>query len=160
MGLFSGKPVSAAEARARAERARHRAAQAGVDVRAALAVGHMTDGGASVYLLVLPDRLELVSTGQLGFRTGAGRSAIPFASVAGVSCRDRLLKGALLLEVDGTTVEFVTDRAVAGHLRDVIEARLTGVPAPSEALLRNLAELHEAGVLSDEEYAAKRAGLL
>ncbi|BAL88654.1 hypothetical protein AMIS_34340 [Actinoplanes missouriensis 431] len=159
MGLFSGRAAGTDEGRARAERARGKAAQAGVDVRGALAVGHMLDAGASVYLLIFPDRLELVSTGQIGLRTGAGRSTIPLDQVGGVSARDGLLRGILMIDVGGTTVEFTTHRAAAEHLRALIAERL-GKPAPSADLLRNLEELHRAGVLSDEEYRAKRAGLL
>lgn len=158
MGFFS-RPADPAETSARAERARAKAAQAGVDVRGALAVGHMNDGGAGVYLLVFPDRLELVSTGQPGFRTGAGRSSIPLARVGGVSSRDGLIRGVLIIEVDGRPVELRTDKAVVPHLREVIASRLAAGPA-DHPLLRHLAELHAAGLLTDEEYASKRAGLL
>ncbi|MEU4695160.1 SHOCT domain-containing protein [Actinoplanes sp. NPDC023714] len=147
------------EARARAERARAKAVKAGIDVRGALGVGHMLDGGASVYLLVFADRLELISTGQMGLRTGAGRSVIPLASITGVATRKRLLRGALLIEIGGTTVEFTTDRAVVPLLRELIEARLTAGPV-ANPLLKSLDELHAAGLLTDEEYAAKRDGLI
>ncbi|WP_433831482.1 SHOCT domain-containing protein [Actinoplanes sp. CA-015351] len=155
MGLFAEK----GDARARAERARGRAAQAGIDVAGALAVGHMVDGGASVYLLVFPDRLELVSTGQMGFRTGAGRSVIALGDISGVSVRDGLIRGVLLVALGGNTVEFSTDKALAGHLCQVIEERLAAGPVENP-LLRNLAELHAAGLLTDAEYEEKRAGLL
>jgi hypothetical protein len=158
MGLFSGRD-GGADGPGRMERARAKAAQAGVDVRGALAVGHMVVGGASLYLVVFPDRLEMISTGQLGFRSGAGRSVIPMSSIGAVSARNRLLHGALLIDVDGTTVEFNTDRAVVPLLRDVIESRRGAAPADNP-LLRNLDELHAAGLLTDDEYREKRAGLL
>ena len=148
MGLFAEK----GDGRARAERA-------GIDVVGALAVGHMVDGGASVYLLVFPDRLELVSTGQMGFRTGAGRSVIPLGDVSAVAVRDGLFRGILLVGVGANTIEFSTGKAVAGHLCRVIEERLAAGPVQNP-LLRNLAELHAAGLLTDAEYEAKRAGLL
>ena len=163
MGLFSGSPATPGQGRERSERALTKAAQNGVDVRGALAAGHSLDGGANVYLLVFPDRLELVSTGQVGgvFRSGAGRVTVPLSDVAGVTSRDRLLRGVLAVETAAATLEFATDKAVAAHLRDVIDKRRTAGPGDEAgALLRHLAELHAAGVLTDEEYAAKRAGLL
>ncbi|BBH68712.1 hypothetical protein ACTI_53970 [Actinoplanes sp. OR16] len=159
MGLFSGGVAGADEVRARADRARAKAVKAGIDVRGALGVGHMANGGASVYLLVFPDRLELVSTGQMGFRTGAGRSVIPLTSISRVRSKNQLLRGALLIDVDGATVEFTTDKAVAPLLRELIASRLAAGPVVNP-LLKNLDELHAAGLLTDEEYAAKRAGLL
>lgn len=163
MGFFSATPATPEQARLRSERALAKAAQNGVDVRGALAGGHTLDGGANVYLVVFADRLELISTGQVGgvLSSGAGRETLPLTGVTGVRSRDRLLRGVLLIETAGATVEFAADKALAAYLCEVIAKRLAAGPDDSTgALLRHLAELHAAGVLTDEEYAAKRAGLL
>ncbi|HWS35949.1 MAG TPA: hypothetical protein VN408_24830 [Actinoplanes sp.] len=139
-------------------RALAKARRGSVDTAGALAVAHTRTGGADLYLLIYPDRLELASPGTL-MGTGAGRERIPLTTVSQVTARDRLFRSALEITTTATTVSFPADRNTAAYLAALITRRRTASPDNS-ALLTNLAELHEAGVLSDEEYAVKRAGLL
>ncbi|GAA4951684.1 SHOCT domain-containing protein [Actinoplanes utahensis] len=139
-------------------RALDKARRNGLDVTGTLAAAHTRDGGAELYLLVYPDRLELASTGNL-MRTGAGRERIPLTDITSVTARDRLFRSSLEIGVGGHMVSFTTDRPTAAYLADLIDRRRTAAPDTS-ALLHKLAELHAAGLLTDAEYAAKRATIL
>jgi len=139
-------------------RALDKARRNGLDVTGALAVAHTRDGGADLYLLVYPDRLELASTGNL-MRSGAGRERILLPDITSVTARDRLFRSALEIGTGGHTLSFSTDRATAGYLAALVQQRRTAAPADS-ALLEKLAELHAAGLLTDDEYATKRATIL
>ncbi|GGN71888.1 hypothetical protein GCM10010112_39570 [Actinoplanes lobatus] len=142
-------------------RALAKAQRNSVDTSGALAVAHTRDGGADLYLLVYPDRLELASTGTL-MRAGAGRERIPLAAVTSVTAHRGLLRSRIDIETGGHTVSFGTDRPTAPYLADLIQQRLAGTPAAPDntALLHHLTELHAAGLLTDDEYATKRDNLL
>ena len=139
-------------------RALGKAQRNGLDATGALAVAHTRDSGADLYLLVYPDRLELASTGTL-MRTGARRARIHLTDSTSVAARDRLFRSSLEIGTGGHTLSFSTDRATAGYLATLIQQRRTATP-DSTALLQKLAELHAAGLLTDDEYAAKRATIL
>ncbi|WP_430789004.1 SHOCT domain-containing protein [Actinoplanes sp. G11-F43] len=139
-------------------RALAKAQRAGVDAAGALAVAHSRTGGADLYLLIYPDRLELASPGTL-MGTGAGRERIPLSTVTQVTARDRLFRSSLEITAAGNTLSFPVDRPAAAHLAALITRRRSAAPDNS-ALLEQLAALHTAGVLTDEEYAEKRATLL
>ncbi|MEV0902790.1 hypothetical protein [Actinoplanes sp. NPDC049802] len=139
-------------------RALAKAQRNSVDTGGALAVAHTRDGGADLYLLVYPDRLELASTGTL-LRAGAGREKIPITAITAATAHRGLLRSRLDIETGGHTISFGTDRPTAPYLAELIRQRLTAAPADT-ALLHHLAELHTAGVLTDDEYARKRDSLL
>jgi hypothetical protein len=140
-----------------------RAQRHSVDTSGALAVAHTRDGGADLYLLVYPDRLELASSGGL-LGAGAGRERIEFTTIDNVTARDRLIRSSVEIATGGHTVSFSTGsfkagRETAAYLAALIRQRMGAAP-DNTALLRQLASLHAAGLLSDAEYAAKRATLL
>ncbi|MEU4619275.1 SHOCT domain-containing protein [Actinoplanes sp. NPDC023801] len=135
-----------------------RARRHSVDTAGALAAAHTRDGGADLYLLIYPDRLELASTGGL-LRTGAGRETVPLTAVDRVTARDRLFRSSVDIDTAGHTLSFSAGRDTAAYLAQLIRQRMTTRP-DNTALLHHLAELHAAGVLDDDEYAAKRAALL
>ncbi|BEL08042.1 hypothetical protein Q0Z83_062330 [Actinoplanes sichuanensis] len=135
-----------------------RARRHSVDTTGALAVAHNRNSGTDIYLLVYPDRLELASTGSL-MGTGAGRERVPLTSVDDVTARDRLIRSSVEISTGGNTLSFSADRHTAAYLAALIRRRMTAAPDHT-ALLHNLAELHAAGVLTDDEYTAKRAALL
>lgn len=139
-------------------RALAKAQRAGVDTAGALAVAHTRTGGADLYLLIHPDRLELACPGTL-MGTGAGREQIALTEITQVTARDRLFRSSLEITTAATTVSFPAGRATAAYLADLLIRRRSASPDNS-ALLTHLAALHAAGVLSDAEYATKRAGLL
>ncbi|MBW6434399.1 hypothetical protein KZ829_11705 [Actinoplanes hulinensis] len=139
-------------------RALAKAQRNSVDTSGALAVAHSRDGGADLYLLVYPDRLELASTGTL-MRAGAGRERIPLTAVTSVTAHRGLLRSRIDIETGGHTVSFGTDRPTAPYLADLIQRCRTGTP-DNTALLHHLTELHAAGLLTDDEYATKRDNLL
>ncbi|GIE75376.1 hypothetical protein Aph02nite_13260 [Actinoplanes philippinensis] len=135
-----------------------RARRNSVDTSGALAVAHTRDSGSDLYLIVYPDRIELASTGGL-LRTGAGREQLPFTAIDSVTARDRLIRSVLEITTGGATLSFSAGRSTAAYLAGLIRSRMTAAP-DNTALLNHLAELHAAGVLTDDEYAAKRATLL
>ncbi|MEV4278928.1 SHOCT domain-containing protein [Actinoplanes xinjiangensis] len=135
-----------------------RARRHSIDTTGTLAVAHTRDGGTDLYLLIYPDRLELASTGGL-MRTGAGREQVPLTAVDHVTARDRLLRSAVEITTGGNTLSFRADRRTAAYLTALIRDRMTATP-DNTALLNHLTELHTAGILTDDEYAAKRAALL
>ncbi|SDT48056.1 SHOCT domain-containing protein [Actinoplanes derwentensis] len=139
-------------------RALAKAQRTSIDVAGALAVAHSRTGGADLYLLIYPDRLELASPGTM-MGTGAGRERIPLPEVTQVTARDRLFRSSLEITTPTTTFSFPTDRPTAAYLAALITARRTASP-DNTALLANLASLHAAGLLTAEEYATKRAALL
>lgn len=144
-------PIHCGQALARARR--H-----SVDTTGALAVAHAREGGTDVYLLVYPDRLELASTGNL-MGAGAGRETLPLAAVDRVTAHDRLIRSFVEIETGGNTLTFNADKHTAAYLAALISDRRTADPDNS-AILGHLTELHAAGLLTDEEYSAKRATLL
>ncbi|PWK41172.1 hypothetical protein BC793_11739 [Actinoplanes xinjiangensis] len=135
-----------------------RARRHSIDTTGALAVAHTRDGGTDLYLLIYPDRLELASTGGL-MRTGAGREQVPLTAIDDVTARDRLLRSTVEITTGGNTLTFRADRRTAAYLTALIRDRMTAAPDHT-ALLHHLTELHTAGILTDDEYAAKRAALL
>jgi hypothetical protein len=139
-----------------------RARRHSVDTTGALAVAHTRDGGTDLYLLVYPDRLELASAGSL-MRTGAGRERVPLTAVDRVTARDRLIRSSVEIETGGHALSFSAGSFSAGkrtaaYLAALIRDRMAASPDNS-ALLGHLAELHAAGVLTDDEYAIKRAAV-
>ncbi|WP_045748270.1 SHOCT domain-containing protein [Actinoplanes rectilineatus] len=164
MGWFSRTAPTAAEVEAKAAQIRAKADRAGVDVLGALAVGHSLVAGTNLYLVVHPERLDLVSTGQVGGLIGAeaGRESIPLTDVSRVGFRPGLLRCTVEITWSGGTFDFSADRAIGALLAETIQSRLEAGPVSDAdaTLLRHLADLHAAGVLTDEEYAAKKAGLL
>ncbi|WP_433795157.1 SHOCT domain-containing protein [Actinoplanes sp. CA-252034] len=135
-----------------------RARRHSVDTTGALAVAHTRASGTDLYLIIYPDRLELAGTGGL-MRTGAGREQVALTAIDSVTARDRLIRASLEITTGGNTLSFSTDKRAAAYLAALIRARMTATP-DNTALLNNLAALHTAGVLTDEEYATKRAALL
>ena len=146
-----------------------RARRHSLDTAGALAAAHTRDSGADVYLLVYPDRLELATTGGL-LGAGAGRERIPYTAIDAVTARDRLTGSSVEIRTGRHTLSFSTGRSfgtgtrgggreTAAYLTALIRQRLAAGPDNAE-LLHQLAALHHAGLLTDEEYAAKRATLL
>ncbi|MDI6097135.1 SHOCT domain-containing protein [Actinoplanes sp. NEAU-A12] len=140
-----------------------RARRHSIDTAGALAVAAVGSGSAPLYLLVYPDRLELASAGGM-LGTGAGRERIEYTAIDDVTARDRLIRSSLEISTGGRTVSFSTGtlgrgREAATYLAALIRQRLGATP-DNTALLHQLAALHTAGLLTDEEYAAKRATLL
>jgi hypothetical protein len=190
MGLFS-RDAEAKQAKQETKAARHEAAQTkrdalasaisekaraqalkkGLDVDGAVAVGYTYDDSAVQFLLVFPDRIELVNLGKTGslFRSGAGTTVIPTQSIATVSSRNSGLNSIVSIASSGADINFETSSVSGPFLRDLIQqlrATPSGPPAAGEssedvgAKLRTIADLHASGVLSDDEFAEKKAELL
>ncbi|WP_206062781.1 SHOCT domain-containing protein [Nocardioides piscis] len=181
MGMFSKDPAKAeakqakadGRAQAMADKARAKAQKKGVEVAGAVAVGHTFDDSADQFLVIFPDRVELVSMGKLGslFRSGAGTESIPMARVSSTECRNQGIWSQVEVHTSGNSIEFKCDQVSGPYLRQAIIEQVNrlgeqaDVPsnAPAQDVpeqLRKLGELHQAGVLTDDEFATKKAELL
>lgn len=188
MAIFRKDPAKKAERQAKAEqsradrdakmraaalqmdeKARRKAQKKGIDVDGAIAVAHTFDDSADQFLLVFPDRVDLVSRGKLGslLKSGAGTETIPASRISSVQARNKGIWNVVEIFASGNVVEFKADHVTGPWLRDQIRELLAdgspGAAAPeSDAVdqLQRLAELHKGGILTDEEFAAKKAELL
>lgn len=182
MGLFSrNQEKVAAQAAKETERGRAASAKAAakagkkqLNVAEALAVGHTIDDGAEQFLIVHLDSVELINRGKLGsvFKSGAGSETIPMTRVSSVECRNQGIWNVLEVHTSNSTITFKTDVVTGPYLRQVIadqaRDRAAGQPTPGREessvdpteQLHKLAGLHQGGVLTDDEFAAKKAELL
>ena len=176
MGIFSKNPDRAAErqtkldqrARDLSEKMRAKAAKKGVNVDGALAVGHTIEDSGEQFLVVFPDRIDLVNRGKMGslLRSGAGTESIPTSRISSVECANKGISAVLEVHTSGNHLEFKADVLTGPYLRDVILEQMNA-PTPTAAAgvdvteqLRQLAELHQAGILTDHEFATKKTELL
>lgn len=128
-----------------------------------------TDNGYE-YLLVFADRVEYIAKGVLGVfgRKGRGTEVIPIDRISSVSTRKTLVWTHVNITASGQTIEFKSNEWMAPVLKtkilELINAPRNGpivlsAPDPTEQLAK-LADLHKAGVLTDEEFTAKKTELL
>jgi hypothetical protein len=187
MGLFSRDPAKAeadrvkseSKARAVSDKARAKAEKKGVIVAGAVAVGHTFDNSADQFLIVFPDRVDLVNTGKMGslLRSGAGTETIPVSRISSAECRNKGIWSVLEVHTSDTSITFKADLVSGPHLRQAVLDQVsagagrvdTGGAVPGGGAssapdvmhqLQQLSELHQAGVLNDDEFAAKKAELL
>lgn len=181
MGLFSKRDAKPSmtdwedEKGARTSaKALEKAAKKKLRTEGAVAGGYdFTKEGGDRFLLVFADRVEIQNRGALGSLTGKGAStgSIPLARVSSVETSQQGMYGLLTIHTAGQAIEFRTDVALAPYLARVIRGLIQGAEVPLGAAttqttpdpaeqLRKLGELHAAGVLTDDEFAAKKAELL
>lgn len=155
-------------------KARDAAAKRNIDVTGALAVLHdLQDDAEDAYLVVFPDRVERVSRGKRGslLRPGAGVESIPTGNIASVNARNSGVFCELSVHGSGNSIDFRTNQISGPWARTVIMGAMTAGRAPAPAAapadqvdhagsLGKLAELHAQGVLTDDEFAAKKAEIL
>lgn len=160
-------------AQATEAKSRAKAQKKGIAVDGALAVGHTFDDSADQFLLVFPDRVELINRGKVGslFRSGAGTETMAMDRITSTEVTNRGIWAVVEVHASGNSVEFKADQILGPYLRHVIQEQVTAHRAASTSdagpgpvdvteQLRKLGELHQAGVLTDEEFSAKKADLL
>jgi hypothetical protein len=126
-------------------------------------VGSSTDNGV---LVITDQRLLFVRSGAFS----AASEEIPFANISGVLDRRGLLLAKIVVTGSGgITTAFVNiNKRRVGTIMDAIRFHLTprtspsAVPAGPSAAdeIRKFAELRDAGILTEEEFSAKKRQLL
>lgn len=129
--------------------------------------------GGKMTAAALTGGLSLAVT---GVRNGkAGSEMIPVKNITSVlTKRDGFLNTIVSVVTSGNSIDFRVSHAEAKQIRDVLNGLMLSAPAPTPAAadaaaapredvagaLQQLASLRDAGVLTDEEFAAKKAELL
>lgn len=176
MGLFNKNsdevsPKRQEWLRKKNEKARADLEKYGVDLAGCLMWDDSFDDNGYEYLLVFPDRVEYIAKGQPGVfgRKGRGTEVIPIDRITSVSTRKTLVFMHVIITASGQTIEFKSNEWMAPALKAKIlelvnspktaASTAAATPDPTEQLAK-LADLHKAGVLTDEEFTTKKAELL
>jgi len=153
------------------EKARADLEKYGVDLAGCLIWDDNFDDNGYEYLLVFPDRVEYIAKGKPGVfgRKGRGTEVIPIDKISSVSTRKTMVWTHVNVIASGQTIEFKSNEwmgpALKAKILELVNApksspsAVAAAPDPAEQLAK-LAELHKAGVLTDEEFSTKKAELL
>lgn len=140
----------------------------GVDLDGVIIFDDSFDDGAYEYLLVFQDRVEYINMGKISTITkkGKGTEVIPISRISSVQTRKKVIFEIVEIKTSGATIEFKSTTLVAPQLKSTIlelmnssDSKNTNAQDPADQLVR-LAELHRDGILSDEEFASKKAEIL
>lgn len=172
--------ASTAAGRAQAELDRRRAADAPTAADAAtggpvpIFSCKSHEAGRNSTITLWPDRIERVQDHRLGSLSRAKQDTevIPVRAISSVQAKkDGLAYTKVTVYASGNNVEFRVGHAEAQRLKDEITKMVLAghdpAPAPVAPVapdpmdqLRKLGELRDAGILSDAEFAAKKAEIL
>lgn len=135
--------------------------------------------GGKITAGLLTGGVSLLATGVKGGKSGT--EMIPVKSITSVTTkRDGMLNSKVVVVTSGNTIEFRVSHAEASETKDVLTRLILGshpsqqansvsttsvTPAPQQsedipAQIRKLGELRDAGILTEEEFAQKKAELL
>ena len=153
-------------------KARQRATKKGLDVDGALVVAHnINKDSAYETLIVWPDRVEKHNHRKLGslFVSGKGVESMLIGNIASVEARNDGIYGKLDVHGSGNSISFRTSQPEAHKIRaivmDLMQTSRSPVSSAAPSLspaeqIKQLGELRDAGLLSDEEFNAKKKELL
>ena len=175
MGFFNKDPGAANDrreewSRKKHDKAREKLLKKGFNLDGCLMLDDSFDDGAFEFLLVFPDRVEYVNDGKLSVigKRGKGVEVIPISKISSVSTKKKLVFELIQITTSGQVIEFQSDPYNAPKLKSKILELMNATTSevadppmsdPSEQLIK-LADLHRAGVITDEEFSAKKAELL
>jgi hypothetical protein len=172
VGLFSKDPSKLdAKAAEQMDKARAKAAKRGVDVSNAIAVGSGYFDDADHFLVIHPDRVDLFNMGKTAslLKEGRGVQSISVERISSAQCNQSGIYAVLSIAASGTSMEFkcdvITGPVLCKMILEQVHSAGDTKSAPSGGSsiteqLRQLAELHSSGVLTDAEFSAKKADLL
>jgi hypothetical protein len=173
MALFKKDTEASAEKRANWVREKHQKAhdllsKRGFDLSNLIMLDDSFDDGAFEYLLIFPDRVEYINHGKptLTGKKGKGTEVIPVSRISSVSSKKSLIFEHVQITTSGQTIDFKSTPWVAPALKQTILGLMNSGVEPSSTTvnpleqLKEIAQLHEAGILTDEEFAEKKAELL
>ena len=125
---------------------------------------HEGSAGVAAYLILTPRRVIQVSTRWFS----SSEVVIPAASIRSVTTHTSL-GSSIVIDGGGDTIKFSANRRYLAPFAELLEQvraggsgsapQVTTGSNPVEAL-KQLAELHAAGVLTDDEFTAKKTSLL
>ena len=153
------------------EKARDTLSKKGVLLDGLIMLDDSFDDGAYEYLLIFSDRVEYINTGKVGTLTkkGKGTEVIPISRISSVQTRKKVIFEMIDITTSGNVIEFKSSPWVAPKLKETILELVNRASSaagnvaqtidPTEQLTK-LAELHKAGVLTDEEFNVKKTELL
>jgi hypothetical protein len=175
MGLFNKNPEAANDrreewSRKKHDKAREKLLKKGFNLDGCLMLDDSFDDGAFEFLLVFQDRVEYVNDGKLSVigKRGKAVEVIPISKISAVSTKKKLVFELVQITTSGQVIEFQSDPYNAPKLKSkILELMNASTPDtagspltdPSEQLVK-LSDLHKAGVITDEEFAAKKTELL
>lgn len=176
-GLPDARPLPASGIERRDEKSRAKAVKRGINVDDALYVDSVLYDERQTTIVVRPHVVELHDHGKVVslLRTGKGVEEIPIARISSVETKKLgPLFEALVIYTSGNTIQYVSGGPVVAQLRKIISDLVNGQTAPKPASptpgppaapdpmaqLKQLAELHAQGILTDAEFAAKKTDLL
>jgi hypothetical protein len=175
MGLFNKNPEAANDrreewSRKKHDKAREKLLKKGFNLDGCLMLDDSFDDGAFEFLLVFQDRVEYVNDGKLSVigKRGKAVEVIPISKISAVSTKKKLVFELVQITTSGQVIEFQSDPYNAPKLKSkILELMNASTPDtagspltdPSEQLVK-LSDLHKAGVVTDEEFAAKKTELL
>lgn len=132
--------------------------------------------GGKAGLAVMTGGLSLAAKAGRTSSKGAGTEMIPIRSISSVTTKkDGLRFWAVSIVTSGNTIDMRVTKEEADQAKGLltqlmlapaspapVAAPAPAAPAEPDSMdqLKKLAELHQAGVLTDEEFAAKKAQLL
>lgn len=159
------------QAEALDKRAREKAAKKGLVTDGALVVTHtVTEDLNTETLIVWADRVELHGHGKPLSLLGAGKGveSMPISSVASVEARNEGVWGVVEIHGSGNSIKTRVSQGEAPRVRQIIadlvhKAQVSTDSSPAVLptdQLRQLAELRDAGILTPEEFDAKKAEIL
>jgi hypothetical protein len=173
MGLFNKNPEAANDrreewSRKKHDKAREKLLKKGVSLDGCLLLDDSIDDGSYEYLLIFQDRVEYISMTVIG-RLGKGVEIIPISQISSVSTKKKLgVFEIVQITSSGRVIEFKSDPYNAPKLKSkilelknatTVETSDPPLTDPAEQLVK-LSDLHKAGVITDEEFAAKKTELL
>ena len=153
------------------QKARELLVKRGVDLNDLIMLDDSFDEGAFEYLLVFPDRVEYINNGKPGLlgKKGKGTEVIPISRISSVTTTKKLVFETVKITTSGQAIDFKSTPWVAPILKQTILGLMTQPSTlttsevkqtdPTEQLAK-VAELHKAGILTDEEFAEKKMELL
>ena len=153
------------------QKARELLVKRGVDLNDLIMLDDSFDEGAFEYLLVFPDRVEYINNGKPGLlgKKGKGTEVIPISRISSVTTTKKLVFETVKITTSGQAIDFKSTPWVAPILKQTILGLMTQPSTlttsevkqtdPTEQLAKG-AELHKAGILTDEEFAEKKMELL
>lgn len=166
---------------AKAEKAEAKQADAAASVaelraQGILFKGKSHDEGRNADVTLYRDRIERVKAKKFGSMSGAAQDVemTPMRSVSSVQAKkDGLAYTKVTVFASGNNIEFRLFHNEAAQFRDALQQLLLEPAPPASApvaaapaapdladQLRKLAELRDAGILTDDEFATKKADLL
>lgn len=139
--------------------------------------------GRNADVSVYPDRIEWAKASALGVKGKRGTDVIAVKALTSVTTKkDGLIYTKVTVIASGNTIEFRVGHVEAANIKETLTQLLLGShstqrvapppappapsaqPSPSTVMvaleLKNLAELRDAGVLTDAEFETQKARLL